>query len=196
MGFPNIWNSIPRPNLTHLATYICVYMCAWAWAHTHIYTHTYTHTHTGMGAHTHVCIHICAYIQLIVSHYCNYWEFFTSVLADGFSLEFEWQQVSSSFQNFSRYTGQVQQCCSLYGLQHPIIFKSSSSCTNSLATLPRAPITIDIYVTFMFDSFFFKFPSKVEVFIPLFTILSILLCGQPGQQSPQFYKFSLFCWLL
>ena len=84
MGFPNIWNSIPRPNLTHLATYICVYMCAracvracrcvCAWAHTHIYiyihTHkrTHTHTHTGMGAHTHVCIHVCAYIQLIVSH--------------------------------------------------------------------------------------------------------------------------------
>ena len=27
-------------------------------------------------------------------------EFFTSVLADDFSLEFEWQQVSSSFQAF------------------------------------------------------------------------------------------------
>ena len=26
-------------------------------------------------------------------------EFFTSVLADGFSLEFEWQQVSSSLQD-------------------------------------------------------------------------------------------------
>ena len=29
-------------------------------------------------------------------------EFFTSVLADGFSLEFEWQQVSSSLQNWSQ----------------------------------------------------------------------------------------------
>ena len=28
-------------------------------------------------------------------------EFFTSVLADGFSLEFEWQQVSSSLQDSS-----------------------------------------------------------------------------------------------
>ena len=87
MGFPNIWNSIPRPNLTHLATYICVYMCAracvracrcvCAWAHTHTYiytytqTHTHTHTHTGMGAHTHVCIHVCAYIQLIVSQFVD-----------------------------------------------------------------------------------------------------------------------------
>ena len=32
-------------------------------------------------------------------------EFFTSVLADGFSLEFEWQQVSSSLQDSSQYSG-------------------------------------------------------------------------------------------
>ena len=32
-------------------------------------------------------------------------EFFTSVLADGFSLEFEWQQVSSSLQDSSQYFG-------------------------------------------------------------------------------------------
>ena len=31
-------------------------------------------------------------------------EFFTSVLADGFSLEFEWQQVSSSLQQSSQYS--------------------------------------------------------------------------------------------
>ena len=32
-------------------------------------------------------------------------EFFTSVLADGFSLEFEWQQVSSSLRDSSQYSG-------------------------------------------------------------------------------------------
>ena len=32
-------------------------------------------------------------------------EFFPSVLADGFSLEFEWQQVSSSLQDSSQYSG-------------------------------------------------------------------------------------------
>ena len=32
-------------------------------------------------------------------------EFFTSVLADGFSLEFEWQQVSSSLQDLSQDSG-------------------------------------------------------------------------------------------
>ena len=79
MGFPNIWNFITRPNLTHLATYICVYMfmsvyrcvcvcvCTHVRGRIYIYTHTHTHTHICMGAHTHVCIHVCAYIQLIVS---------------------------------------------------------------------------------------------------------------------------------
>ena len=35
-------------------------------------------------------------------------EFFTSVLADGLSLEFEWQQVSSSLQDSSQYSGRSQ----------------------------------------------------------------------------------------
>ena len=35
-------------------------------------------------------------------------EFFTSVLANGFSLEFEWQQVSSSLQDSSQYSGRSQ----------------------------------------------------------------------------------------
>ena len=33
-------------------------------------------------------------------------EFFTSVLADGLSLEFEWQQLSSSLQDSSQYYSQ------------------------------------------------------------------------------------------
>ena len=37
---------------------------------------------------------------------------------------------------------------------HPIISKSSCPCTNPLVTVPRAPITIVIIVTFVFHSFF------------------------------------------
>ena len=33
------------------------------------------------------------------------WEFFAPALDDGFSLEFEWQHVSSSLQDFSQYSG-------------------------------------------------------------------------------------------
>ena len=50
----------------------------------------------------------------------------------------------------------------------PPTSKSSSPFSNPLVTVPNAPITIGIIVTFMFHSFF-QFPSKVEVLILLFT---------------------------
>ena len=56
----------------------------------------------------------------------------------------------------------------------PIISKSSSPFNNPLVTLPKAPITIGIIVTFMFHSCF-QFPCKEEVLILLFTF-------------PQFYS--------
>ena len=43
-------------------------------------------------------------------------EFFTLASADGFPLESEWQQVSSSLQDSSQYSGQSKQCCCLDGL--------------------------------------------------------------------------------
>ena len=49
---------------------------------------------------------------------------------------------------------------------HPIS-KSSSPLNNPLVTVPKAPITIGIMVTFMFHSFF-QFPRKVQVLILLF----------------------------
>ena len=50
----------------------------------------------------------------------------------------------------------------------PPTSKSSSPFNNPFVTVPKAPITIGIIVTFMFHSFF-QFPSKVEVLILLFT---------------------------
>ena len=75
MGFPNIWNLIPRPKLTHLATYICVSMCVCVCRCMCVCTHMcvgvyiFIHTHS----HTRVCIHVCVYIQLIVSHGLLFW---------------------------------------------------------------------------------------------------------------------------
>ena len=43
-------------------------------------------------------------------------EFFTSALADGLSLKSEWYQVSSSLQDSSQYSGNLQQCCRLDSL--------------------------------------------------------------------------------
>ena len=50
----------------------------------------------------------------------------------------------------------------------PVISRSSSLCTNPLVTVPIAPITIGIIVTFMLHRFLIPL-QKVEVIIPLFT---------------------------
>ena len=73
----------------------------------------------------------------------------------------------------------------------PFISKSSSLFINLLVTVPRAPIIIGISVTFMFQ-FFFSSLASWRYLYPSFHFLLILLCGQLGQQSPQFYKFSFF----
>ena len=57
-------------------------------------------------------IYSCTLVLLLFSPS----DFFTSVLADGFSLEFEWQQVSSSLQDSSHDSGRSQQCCRLDSL--------------------------------------------------------------------------------
>ena len=50
----------------------------------------------------------------------------------------------------------------------PPTSKPSSPFNNPSVTVPKAPITISIIVTFMFHSFL-QFPRKVEVLILLFT---------------------------
>ena len=62
----------------------------------------------------------------------------------------------------------------------PLISKSSSSSINPLVTVPKAPITIGITVTFRFHSFSVPWQGRGTYFS--FCFLSILLCGQPGQQ--------------
>ena len=76
MGFPNIWNLIPRPNLTHLATYICVYMCVCIYrcvcVRTHvrgrIYIYIYTHAHMYGCAHIRVYTCMCKYLTHSVTY--------------------------------------------------------------------------------------------------------------------------------
>ena len=70
----------------------------------------------------------------------------------------------------------------------PPTSKSSSPFSNPLVTVPNAPITSGINVTCMFHSFF---NSLAILFFNPHT-LSFLFCGQPGQQSRQYCKFSFF----
>ena len=55
---------------------------------------------------------------------------------------------------------------------HPLISMSSSTSTNPLATLPSAPITIGIAITFLLHRFF-QFPKKVRVLMSLRTFLHL-----------------------
>ena len=76
------------------------------------------------------------------------WEIFTPVLADRFSLEFEWQQDSRTLLSILNNTVVWMGSC-------PLISKSSIPFTNPWGIVPRAPTTIGITVTFMFHSLFF-----------------------------------------
>ena len=86
-------------------------------------------------------------------------EFFTSALADGFSLGSEWQQVSRTLLSILAFLNNVVvwmvSTC-------PPTSKSSSPFSNPLITVPKALITIGIIVTCMFH-------SLDEVLILLFT---------------------------
>ena len=83
-----------------------------------------------------------------------YSEFFTSALADGLSLEFERQQVSSSLHDSSQYSSCSQNAVVLMVFTRPPTSKPSSPFNNPLVSLPKAPITTGIIVTVMFHSFF------------------------------------------
>ena len=76
----------------------------------------------------------------------------------------------------------------------PPTSKSSSPFSYPLVTVQNAPITIGIIVNCMFHSFFNSEQGRGTY--PSFHILSVLFCGQSGQQSRLFCKFSFFGSLL
>ena len=60
-----------------------------------------------------------------------FWEFFTPALTDSFSLEFEWQPVSSSLQGSSQYGEYYLSNAVVWMVStHPLISKSSSPSTS------------------------------------------------------------------
>ena len=124
-------------------------------------------------------------------------EFFTSVLADGFSQEVEWQQVSTTR---LRILAVLSNAVVWIVSTRPPTSKSSRSFNNPLVIVPNAPITIRTIVTFMFNGFF-QFSSKVEVLILLFTFLQIYSVVRRDSKVDSFacslfFFFFFFCWLL
>ena len=79
----------------------------------------------------------------------------------------------------------------------PVISKSSNPFINHLMIVLRAPITIGVIATFMFDSFFFQLPSKVGVLISHFTFFQFysVVHWDSRVQNPA-SSFFFFYWFL
>ena len=77
----------------------------------------------------------------------------------------------------------------------PPTSKSSRPFNNPLVTVPKAPITIGITVTFMFHSFF-QFSSKVQVLISLFTFFQFYSVVSWNSKVDNFADFLFFFFLL
>ena len=74
--------------------------------------------------------------------------------------------------------------------------KSSNLFSNPLVTVPNAPMTIGIIVTFMFHSFF-QFPSKVEVLVLLFTFFQFYsVVSRDSKVDYVASSLFFFCWLI
>ena len=71
----------------------------------------------------------------------------------------------------------------------------SSSPFNNLFTVPKAPITIGIIVTFMVHSFF-QFPSKTQVLILLFTFFQFYSVVSQDSKVNNFANFLFFLLLI
>ena len=74
----------------------------------------------------------------------------------------------------------------------PLISASSSPFINPLVTVTKAPITIDINVTFMFH-IFFQFPSKIEEIIFLFTFFQFYSVVTQDSKVHNFASSLFFC---
>ena len=115
---------------------------------------------------------------------------------------FHWRLSDSKFPQVSRTPLSI-----LYVFNNAVVWmvstrpptsKSYRPFNNPLVTVPKAPITIGIIVTLMFDSFF-QFSSKVEVLISLFTFFqfySVVIRYSKVDNFAGFLFFFFFFFLL
>ena len=136
------------------------------------------------------CQTFLAKSKILLSLLFTLWGFFISDLADGLSQKFDSKSPQVSMRLLS-ILADLNNPVVYMASTRPLISKSSSPCINPLVTVPRAPIKISISITFMFHSFLNSLARSWYLsFFSLF--FSVLFSDQPGQQSPQFCKFSFF----
>ena len=83
-----------------------------------------------------------------------FWEFCAITSAEGFSLIFKWQQVSSNLQDSTQYPVDLHHAVVWKVSSHSLISKSVNLSTNHLVTSQSVPITTGITVTFTFHCIF------------------------------------------
>ena len=103
-----------------------------------------------------------------------FYKLFKPALADGISLESEWQQVSSSVLDSTLYSGHGQQCCNLDGLDSFSRFISNSSCPR----IPSESVIVSITNKFIFYSFHLSLVSSK--YFPLFFLFPLLIISRLG----------------
>ena len=131
--------------------------------------------------------------MIILIHFPSF--FFTPAFADGFSLEFELQHISSSLQDSSLYSGRSQKRCIFVG-PHPSryfqvfqgLYQSFGDCTKNT--------NCNWYNRHFHVPHFFQFPRKVEVIILLFTFLLFHTVVRRDSKVHNSAAFFFCCWLL
>ena len=76
----------------------------------------------------------------------------------------------------------------------PPTSKSSSPFSNPLVTVPKAPITIGIIVTFMFHSFFNS--PAMSRYLSFFSLSFCFILWSAGTAKSKILQVLFFCWLL
>ena len=127
-----------------------------------------------------------------------FWGFFTLELADCFSLECKWQQVSSSLQDPSQYPGRFEQFCRLNGLYSSSYFQVLQSLYQSFGDCTKSTNLLLVLLP-LSCSFFFQSPSKVQVLICLFAFFQFYLVECRDSKIHYsaghfFFLFFFFCW--
>ena len=109
----------------------------------------------------------------LILHCLYYYYYYYSLrvffnnLANGVSLKFEWQQVSSCLQDSSQYSERSQQCCIRNGFHLSYYFQDFQFLYSYFGIVLSSPVTISITDTFMLQDFF-HLSSKILLFISLF----------------------------
>ena len=138
-------------------------------------------------------------IPLDVKYYYYYLlfsSFFTSALADCLPLVFEWQQSPQVSRALLSILAVLNNVVVWMVSTSPPTSKSSSYFDNTLVTVTKVPIAIDIIVTFMFHNFFNSLARSR--YLSFFSHSFSFILWSAGTTESKILQILFFfcCWLL